>query len=547
MKKLLPFLFLLIYISARAQSNDDLKIEAGKNGSTYSFCSFDGVLTFSNGDSMGVYFPPGTANLCLVKRDSLGSILWTRHLKGGANTSTGYGVPGIGICTDQSDNVYVSATFSGTLEVNGNNVLTGGGAFIAKFDPSGNVVWAKKSSSANSTGVDVSVDAAGNVYATGLYFANSITFDALTPIAYQGNSTFLNYDDIFVAKFNSSGAAQWIRGLHGGLHKYVMCIKSSAAGSVYLSGNAAAGNMLTGVGSVPFNYDSYIAKYSASGNMQWMKKATCGYSDNYMEDLALDKTSHIYATGQFKAQMIFGGTAAALTTTTSGNAKDLFVVKYDTSGNGIWSQRAISTPVMFSSGRGMGIAIDSSCKNIFVAGQVDKDALFSPLPVLNYIINEVYVVRIDSNDQGQCISSIPYYSYSEDIAADQKGNAYIIGRGYNQANFIRTSKIKNNCSIAWSDSVKQRVYQYPLATGSEINSSDSYVFPNPGSGAYTLHRNNNERAELFVEDLTGRVILNLNGITSSHIEFDLSQASPGIYIVKIRSGKTAGMHKIVKQ
>jgi hypothetical protein len=79
--------------------------------------------------------------------------------------------------------------------------------FIVKYDPAGNVIWAK---SAGGTGIDygrgITCDKFGNIYVTGSYRLPSCTFGStiLTNTNTVGRSLFL-------VKYNDMGDVLWAR------------------------------------------------------------------------------------------------------------------------------------------------------------------------------------------------------------------------------------------------------------------------------------------------------------------------------------------------
>ncbi len=158
-------------------------------GGNYSRSSFDGI-TLTNGGLVVAKFTAG------------GRALWARHatasLNGNLFLSSDSAVDSLGNC-------YVSGTFAGTAAFDA-NLLTGQGyssLFITKYDPLGNVVWAKKAVPLTASylfGFGIRADASGNTFITG-EFDGTASFDS-TNIMAPGP---FGYSDVFVAKL-SSGA-----------------------------------------------------------------------------------------------------------------------------------------------------------------------------------------------------------------------------------------------------------------------------------------------------------------------------------------------------
>ena len=137
----------------------------------------------------------GGGDIFVVKYDPSGNVLWAKSAG-----ETG-GEWGLGISTDASGNIVVTGGFGSPSITFGSTILTNGGIaniFVVKYDPSGNVLWAK---SAGGTGDDdgygISTDASGNIVVTGSFESPTITFGST--ILTNGGSS-----DIFVVKLSSA-------------------------------------------------------------------------------------------------------------------------------------------------------------------------------------------------------------------------------------------------------------------------------------------------------------------------------------------------------
>ena len=97
--------------------------------------------------------------------------------------------PGGGTAADQgnaiaagpSGNLYVVGTFRGIARFGGVTLTSSGGsedAYVAKYDPSGAVLWAKAVGGIGvEDGFAVAVDESDHVYIAGIFQSASITFD----------------------------------------------------------------------------------------------------------------------------------------------------------------------------------------------------------------------------------------------------------------------------------------------------------------------------------------------------------------------------------
>ena len=149
--------------------------------------------------------------ICSINGTALGqNVQWAKQAGGTSRDE------GTGVAVDGSGNSYVTGYFEGTAtfglgEAN-QTILTAAGSediFVAKYDSSGLLQWAKRAGGSSSEeGYGIAVDDLGNSYVTG-GFAGTPTFGAG-----EANQTILTAAgdrDIFVAKYNSSGLLQWAK------------------------------------------------------------------------------------------------------------------------------------------------------------------------------------------------------------------------------------------------------------------------------------------------------------------------------------------------
>lgn len=154
--------------------------------------------------------------LFVVKYDQGGNVLWARSAAGR------YEDDGFTITTDASGNVLVtgyftspSLTFKAITLANAGGTCSSGCAdfFIAKYDASGNVLWAKTAGGANGDyGRAVSFDASGNALVIGYFESPTIAFGAT--ILNNSDSTGKT-GDIFFVKYDVNGNVLWAKATGG--------------------------------------------------------------------------------------------------------------------------------------------------------------------------------------------------------------------------------------------------------------------------------------------------------------------------------------------
>src|SRR6185295_3905297 len=140
-----------------------------------------------------------------------------------------------GIVADAAGNSYIGGTFTDSADF-GNFHLTAQIApenmYVAKYDVSGNVVWVKQIRQAAALqGLslnDIAIDDDANIYVTG-YFFGKIYFDNDSLVSNGQN-------DMFVAKYDSSGSLRWKKRAGGSSYDSGDKIAVSKTGEVFVSG-----------------------------------------------------------------------------------------------------------------------------------------------------------------------------------------------------------------------------------------------------------------------------------------------------------------------
>jgi hypothetical protein len=256
---------------------------------------------------------------------------------------------------------------SGTVQRNG---------FVLKLNNTAAYVWAVMQGgysaiSSDEQGRSTVVDASGNTYVTG-YFVDIVDFD---PGAGTANLTSAGGADIFIAKYNAAGSYLWAKAIGGTTEDAGFAVALDGSSNVYLTGyfdgtvdfDPGAGTAnLTGSGG---GNDIFIAKYTASGNYVYAK-GMVGTGLGYA--IAVDASSNTYITGQFNGTVDFDPGAGTANVTGAGSA-DIFLAKYDASGNYVYAKGMGNT----ANDIGYAIALDGSA-NVYITGQFANTVDFDP-------------------------------------------------------------------------------------------------------------------------------------------------------------------------
>ena len=142
---------------------------------------------------------------------------------------------GTSIATDNANNTYTTGYFRYSADFDpGSNMTiltaTGFAAFVCKFSPAGNLVWAKAfQANGQSYGHAIALDNNNNVLVTG-YFTGTVDLD---PGIDSLNVSSAGFNDAFICKLDSAGNLVWGKTLSGVGEQKGYAIATDNAGSVY--------------------------------------------------------------------------------------------------------------------------------------------------------------------------------------------------------------------------------------------------------------------------------------------------------------------------
>lgn len=356
--------------------NGGYGITVDASGNVYIVGDFRGTADFDPGPGTANLTPVGSGDVFFAKYDTNGNYIWAKNAGGGGFEE------GFAIAHDAGGNVYITGAFQATVDFDpgpGTANLTSAASneiFFAKYDGSGNYVWAKSIvSSGSDYGYSILTDATGNVYVGGAY-SGTADFDP-GPGTFTLSSVATNYD-IFVGKYDAGGNYIWAKSMGGPSADFSRSIALDAAGNLYITGMfQSSADFDPGPGVVNLsasgNLDIFFGKYDVNGNYVWAKRIGMGSTDQGF-GITVDAGGNTYLTGAFTGTVDFDpgpGTANLI----SSGADDIFFGKYDGAGNYLWAANAGGPGSDYSNS----IAIDAM-GNVHITGHFYGPADFDPGP-----------------------------------------------------------------------------------------------------------------------------------------------------------------------
>ena len=164
----------------------------------------------------------------------------------------------------------------------------------------------------------------------------------------------------------------------------------------------------------------------------WSTKIS-GTSSDSGYGIAVDISGNSYITGQYASPAtVYNSNGTAFTTLSGSGSTEAFIVKYGTTGMGLWSTKISGT----SSDSGNGISVDSSGNSYVIGEYISTITIYNSdgtaFTTQNSLgASDIFVVKYGSTGMGIWSTKIGGSSSTNElgkgIAVDGSGNSYIIG------------------------------------------------------------------------------------------------------------------------
>lgn len=228
-------------LGVATKSTDCWSVAVDTSGNVYVAGSTTGGL---NGNTL-----TGTRDAFLAQYTSAGTLNYVVQL--GAATKDTYGTS---VAVDASGNVYLAGQTAGGL--NGNTLTGTADAFLAQYTSAGSLNYARQLGGAG-----------GSAWTNRVFAASSgdVFLAGTTRLGLDGNS-LTGASDAFFAKYTSAGALNYVRQLGAtGVDSWGVGVATDASGNIFFGGGSYGGlDGNTPIGSS----DIFIGKYNSSGALQ---------------------------------------------------------------------------------------------------------------------------------------------------------------------------------------------------------------------------------------------------------------------------------------
>lgn len=391
-------------------------------------------------------------------------------------------------------------------------------------------------------GQSFAIDEIGNMYITG-FFAGTVDFDPgpdSVLLTAQGD------DDIFVSKINSNNELIWVKQIGGNSANSAArstAIKLDPQGNIYLCGSFIDSvDFDPGIGVFIMQsnayQDGFVCKLSNIGNFIWAIQFGSEWY-NLVSDLVIDNSGNVYVTGFFSGTHDFDPDPINTNIMTSYSkidyspyfppmtvtAREVFLAKYDISGNYIWATNLGNNyPINSAHGNESNAVTIDNNGDILIAGRIIES-----FQVVYPMYYDRYLFFSKFNNNGTLIWTkkmfASQYPECRDIICDEYDDIYLTGIfnstvdfDPSSASYLVTSnggpgdafvsKYSSAGNIIWAKTLGGNGFDkgisIDLDTAGNVYTTGYFVEEgdfNPGIAVSSLQANS---TELFISKLTSQ-------------------------------------------
>ncbi|PHR23927.1 MAG: hypothetical protein COA38_16885 [Fluviicola sp.] len=529
--------------SINGVNHEDCRGMVESNDHIYVVGRLEGTTTLNDSTTFQTASTNGGSDIFLYKLTKDGQFVWVKSMGGTLNEQ------GVNITADVNGNIYICGFYESDFDIDpgtGTTQLICSGerdAFIAKFDPNGNLLWGNSFSgtlSEQPEGIEITPS---GILISGR-FEGTVDFD---PGVGNLSLTSNGSNDIFAVKLDLNGDFLWANSYGDNANDISWEISADVNDNVFVIGtfkNTIDFNNGNPNGSYVSNglADLFILKLDNLGNYLW-STAIGGPGDDNAKDLAFDLNNDLYISGFFKDTVNFDPTGTPTDILSSGG-KDAYLMKLNTNGTLNWIETFGGTGDEI----GKGIAFDLE-NNVYQVGTFQSSLTVSGNTYTSNGLRDCIIRQLD--EQGTTIYSNVYGGAGEDyingLIVDADTSFYFDGKFNDAMNIdpigttmLPTEGDYDGYIFKWS-------HPTPSTVGM-IDEQSKYIVAYPNPCDNMLNIVNIERyTAIEIIDLQGRS----HGIfpvdeNDSQITLETSHLSSGTYFIRLE-GLNSIQHTITIQ
>ncbi len=470
--------------------SDDVPYEIviSVTGNVYLTGIFSATADFNPDAGVSNLTSVGQSDVFILKMNSNGQFLWAKGI-GSSSNDEGNGID----IDDFNESVFVIGTFSGTIDLDpgaGTQNSTSVGStdvFMLKLNAAGDYITSKTTGSISADrGEDIVIEeSTGDQYMTG-FVGGTADFDPSGAV-YELNGS----NDIFLWKLSEANNLIYAKKMGGIAVDEGRNIDLDGSGNVYINGSfISTCNFDPNGGTLNITSngsdDVFVAQFSPSGNLNWVKTFGSVGTEDYM-DMDVTSAGEVYITGEMADNFDANPDAGGVNTLTKLGAEDAYIVSLANDGSFNWATSYGST-TLGAYTRGYGIHADENF-NVYSTGGFNSTVDFNPSVAVTI------VTAVSGSD-------IWY----------QK-----LGPGFN-------------------------------GLEDQQNVSFISISPNPSSGVF--HLNSDvvlQNTVITITNLRGEIVQKFSNSSIQNTTINLGDASKGVYFVEISADNIREIKKVINE
>jgi hypothetical protein len=330
---------------------------------------------------------------------------------------------GRAVATDGAGNTYVTGSFTGSAFFGFTNIFSAGGEdiFVVKYDASGNFLWVNRAGSINDeAGSGIATHGSASIAVVGSFVGNILIGGF--------NLSSAGGIDIFIAGYDATSNVIWAKSAGGPGDDFGHAVTTDGVGNVIFTGSyedtaSFEGAEIASAGAE----DIYIAKYSPTGTLIWVKSAG-GLGVDEGQGVTVDGANAVVATGGFSGTAMFDNLPL-----TAPAGMDAFVAKYNSAGDAVWVRAGNGASTV----EGRSVATSGATGDITTTGRFTGSANFGGTVINSAGNSDAFIVQYDGSGVFKWARAAGGTASDEGtgIATDGSGNPIVTGFFAGTANF----------------------------------------------------------------------------------------------------------------
>lgn len=318
-------------------------------GSIYTTGRFWGDSTcFPGGmnDDIILYGNENAYSLFIVKYDKNGDLHWANSIR------SDYDLISYSIAVSKSGKVMIGGYYTDNMVLETETIVDtilfvngGSDIFIAIYDSSGNYLRAISEGGINYDVVqDLTFDSNENIIVTGSFQGTVIMGSTDTLIS--DNSIFDDFDDIFLAKYDSEGNYLWSLQEGGGMLDGGERLQIFESDKILLSGyywveaTFSHGKINeTTISNIADTSSHFAAKYSPAGNLLWVADVDSSFF-TFNTNIAINLNGDMLRAGEYYGNINLMSEKNSIPLNSTGGA-DIYLAKFSDDLNSINEERIL--------------------------------------------------------------------------------------------------------------------------------------------------------------------------------------------------------------